>query len=101
MYSLPDKLIEEIENYEAFVSDFLDEKIEPAKFKATRVPMGIYEQRKDGTFMVRIRCVGGYITPSQLKQVAVITKNHGSDLLHITTRQEIQIQNISLQSTVN
>jgi len=101
MYSLPENLLEEIENYEVLVSDFLNQRTEPAKFKATRVPMGIYEQRKDGTFMVRIRCVGGYITPSQLKQVAVITKKHGSDLLHITTRQEIQIQNISLQSTVN
>jgi len=101
MYSLPVNLIEEIENYGLLVSDFLNQKIEPAKFKATRVPMGIYEQRKDGAFMVRIRCAGGYISPSQLKQVAVIAKKYGSELLHITTRQEIQIQNITLQSTVN
>ena len=101
MYSLPANLKEEIENYELLVSEFLDHKIEPVKFKATRVPMGIYEQRKDGTFMVRIRCAGGYISPSQLKQVAAIAKNNNSDLLHITTRQEIQIQNLTLQSTVN
>ncbi|HBH85515.1 MAG TPA: sulfite reductase subunit beta (hemoprotein) [Bacteroidales bacterium] len=101
MYSLPDNLTEEIENYEALISDFLDKKIEPAKFKATRVPMGIYEQRKDGTFMVRVRCAGGYISPSQLEQVASIAKKYGSELLHITTRQEIQIQNITLQNTVN
>ena len=100
MYSLPVNLKEEIENYGVLVSDFLDQKIEPAKFKATRVPMGIYEQRKDGTFMVRVRCAGGYISPSQLKQVAVIAKKYRSELLHITTRQEIQIQNITLQDTV-
>lgn len=101
MYSLPDNLIEEIENYEVLVSEFLDKKIEPAKFKATRVPMGIYEQRKDGTFMVRIRCAGGYISPFQLKQVAEIAKKYGSELLHITTRQDIQIQNVTLKSTVS
>lgn len=101
MYSLPVNLKEEIENYEAQVLDFLDERTEPAKFKATRVPMGIYEQRKDGTFMVRVRCAGGYISPSQLEQVAAIAKKYGSELLHITTRQEIQIQNITIQSTVN
>jgi len=101
MYSLPVNLKEEIENYEVLVSEFLDHKIEPAKFKVTRVPMGIYEQRKDGTFMVRIRCVGGFITPTQLKQVAEIAKKYGSELIHITTRQEIQIQNITLQSTVH
>ena len=101
MYSLPANLKEEIENYEVLVSDFLNNKIEPVKFKATRVPMGIYEQRKNGTFMVRIRCAGGFISPSQLKQVAAIAKKNHSDLLHITTRQEIQIQNITLESTVN
>ena len=101
MYSLPANLLEEIENYGVLVADFLNQKIEPAKFKATRVPMGIYEQRKDGTFMVRIRCVGGYISPFQLKQVADIARKYGSELLHITTRQEIQIQNITLPSTVN
>jgi len=101
MYSLPANLLEEIENYGVLVADFLNQKIEPAKFKATRVPMGIYEQRKDGTFMVRIRCIGGYISPFQLKEVADIARKYGSELLHITTRQEIQIQNITLPSTVN
>ena len=42
MYSLPVNLKEEIENYEVLVSEFLDHKIEPAKFNVTRVPMGIY-----------------------------------------------------------
>lgn len=100
MYTLPDRLKEDIDNYDTLVSDFLDKKIEPMKFKAVRVPMGIYEQRKDGTFMVRVRCAGGYISPFQLKQLAAIAKKYGSQLLHITTRQEIQIQNITLQDTV-
>ena len=59
MYSLPVNLKEEIENYEAQVFGFQEERIEPAKFKATPVPMGIYEQYKDGIFMVRVRCAGG------------------------------------------
>ena len=62
--------------------------------------MGIYEQRKDGTYMVRIRCAGGFIYPLQLKKVAEIAHRHKSDLLHITTRQEIQIQNVDLRETL-
>src|SRR5450759_701406 len=41
------------------------------------------------------------ISPFQIKQVAAIAKKYRSELLHITTRQDIQIQNVTLQSTVN
>ncbi|MBA4411274.1 MAG: sulfite reductase subunit beta (hemoprotein) [Odoribacter sp.] len=96
MYTLPATLSDDIKYFGSLVDEFLDGKLEPVKFKAIRVPMGIYEQRKDGTFMVRIRCAAGFITPFQLKKVAEIAHRHKSDLLHITTRQEIQMQNVNL-----
>jgi sulfite reductase (ferredoxin) len=100
MYTLPASLSEDIKYFGSLVAEFLDGKLEPVKFKGIRVPMGIYEQRKDGTFMVRIRCAAGFITPFQLKKVAEIAHRHKSDLLHITTRQEIQIQNVDLRETL-
>jgi sulfite reductase (ferredoxin) len=100
MYKLPENLTEDIQYLGALTNEFRKGEIEPVKFKATRVPMGIYEQRKDGAFMVRIRCVGGYITPKQLKRVAEIAHEHQSGLLHLTTRQEIQIQNLRLNDTI-
>jgi sulfite reductase (ferredoxin) len=96
MYTLPSNLSDDIKYLDSLIVDFLAGKVEPVKFKATRVPMGIYEQRKDGSFMVRIRCAGGYISPFQLKGVAEIAHRHNSDLLHLTTRQEIQIMNLKL-----
>jgi len=96
MYKLPDTLTEDIAYFGTLIDDFHQGKIEPVKFKGTRVPMGIYEQRQDGTYMVRIRCTGGYISPQQLKQVAVTARNHNAKLLHITTRQEIQIHHIQI-----
>ena len=95
MYALPATLSDDIRYLGELIDEFIDGKIEPVKFKATRVPMGIYEQRKDGTFMVRIRCAGGFITPDQLKRVAEIAGEHQSDLIHITTRQELQIQKVT------
>jgi len=100
MYTLPSTLSEDIKYFGSLVDEFLDGTLEPVKFKATRVPMGIYEQRKDGTYMVRIRCAGGFITPLQLKKIAEIAYKHKSNLLHITTRQEIQIQNLELRETL-
>ncbi|MEI8084900.1 MAG: sulfurtransferase TusA family protein [Paludibacter sp.] len=96
MYKLPTTLTEDIAYFGTLIDDFHQGKIEPIKFKGNRVPMGIYEQRKDGTYMVRIRCTGGFISPEQLKQVALTAHSHQSSLLHITTRQEIQIHNISI-----
>ena len=100
MYTLSATLSDDIQYFGSLIDEFTEGKIEPVKFKATRVPMGIYEQRKDGTFMVRIRCAGGYISPKQLKKVAGIAHKYKSELLHITTRQEIQIQNLELKDTL-
>jgi len=96
MYKLPTTLTGDIAYFGTLIDDFKLGKIEPVKFKGTRVPMGIYEQRKDGTYMVRVRCTGGFISPEQLKQVALTAESHKSSLLHITTRQEIQIHHISI-----
>ena len=99
MYTLPLTLTDDIRHYGSLIDEFTSGNIEPVKFKAIRVPMGIYEQRKDGTYMVRIRCVAGYINPTQLKQIAEIACTYHYDVIHITTRQELQIQNIDLKDT--
>jgi len=100
MYTLPTTLSDDIQHFGSLIDEFTEGRIEPVKFKGTRVPMGIYEQRKDGTFMVRIRCAGGFINPNQLKKVAEIAHKYKSELLHITTRQELQIQNLELKDTL-
>ena len=99
MYQLPTTLTEDIAYFGTLVDQFQKGEIEPVKFKGSRVPMGIYEQRKDGTYMVRVRCTGGYISPAQLKQLALTAIGHKSSFLHITTRQEIQIHHILIEQT--
>jgi len=99
MYQLPPHHLDDIEAFDTLTQAFLQGHAEPVKYKATRVPMGIYEQRTDGTYMVRIRCAGGFIKPSQLKEVTKVARIYGSRLLHLTTRQELQIQNIDLKNT--
>src|SRR5690554_6827281 len=99
MYILPKTLKTEIKTFREQVSDFRNNKTEAVKFKAIRVPMGIYEQRKDNTYMIRIRCTGGIISPAQLKGVARAARQYGSGDIHITTRQELQIHNVELENT--
>ena len=97
MYSIPDSLKSDIGAFAKHVHDFRNGEIEAVKFKAIRVPMGIYEQRKNGTFMVRVRCAAGMITPTQLKEVALLARREGTEPIHITTRQELQLHNVQLE----
>lgn len=100
MYKLPETLKGEIDQYGTLIDEYQAGKIEHVKFRSVRVPMGIYEQRKDETYMVRIRCTAGYISPMQLKQVALIARKYNASIVHITTRQELQIQNVELDKTL-
>lgn len=97
MYLIPDSVRSEISAFAQHVNDFRNGEIEPVKFKAIRVPMGIYEQRTNGTYMVRVRCAAGMITPRQLKEVALLAQKEGTEPIHITTRQELQLHNVQLE----
>ena len=72
--------------------------LEATALKVHRVPCGVYEQRKDNTYMVRIRCAAGAITPAQLRVVAQLSQKYGADTLHITTRQELQVHDVALEN---
>lgn len=96
MYRLPETLNEDIVKLGNLAKEYQEGKIETVQFKAFRVPMGIYEQRQDEVYMSRVRTTGGVIYPQQFLKLIDIAKKHKSNLLHITTRQEIQIQNLDL-----
>jgi sulfite reductase (ferredoxin) len=96
-YSLPPSLRGEIGEFEEQIRQFRAGQLEPAAFKARRVPFGIYEQRKDHTFMVRVRCPAGALTPRQFRTIAELSQAHGAEQLHITTRQELQLHDVALE----
>lgn len=95
-YRLPDTLSGDITKFAKLAEGYVGKTVSATEFKAFRVPLGVYEQRKDDVYMARVRATGGVISPSQFLRLIEIGKEHKSDLLHLTTRQEIQIQNLSL-----
>jgi sulfite reductase (ferredoxin) len=96
MYKIPSTLDGDIDYNESLIQKFRNGDITAAQLKSNRVPMGIYEQRKDNHYMLRIRCTGGVITPDQLKEVARVGRKVGCSHIHLTTRQELQIHNVDL-----
>jgi sulfite reductase (ferredoxin) len=99
-YDVPTSLPTEIDDLESMVGNFRRGDLDAASFKARRVPFGCYEQRRDGSFMVRIRATGGATTPRQLAKIASLSAQYGTDAVHITTRQEFQIHDVALEHVI-
>ena len=93
-YEISKTLPKELEQFEADIEAFKAGEIDPVKFKAIRVAHGVYEQRQENTYMIRIRCAAGGITPDQLKRTAEMGEQYGSGEVHFTTRQEVQIHDV-------
>lgn len=100
MYRIPSTLDSDLDYTESLVKKYKAGEITAGELKSNRVPMGIYEQRKNNHHMLRVRCAGGLITPEQLKTVARVGREVSTSHLHITTRQEIQIHNVDLLDAV-
>jgi sulfite reductase (ferredoxin) len=96
---IPETVKEDTLAYRSKVKEFLDGKTSPIAFRAYRVPMGVYEQRTTGKFMVRIRIGAGLVLPFQLHRIAELSKKYGNGILHITTRQDIQIHEVNIEDT--
>jgi len=99
-YTIPGNYPDEIDELERFVEQFRSGAVTAAELRARRVPFGVYEQRVKGSFMVRIRCAAGIITPGQLRRVADLSSRLASGRLHVTTRQEIQMHDVLLENMV-
>lgn len=96
-YQFPHEIIDkDIEKYKKDSVAFQNGEIHPVEFKSFRVPCGVYEQRTENTFMVRIKTPAGGLTAEQMKAVARLSKEYGNGITHVTTRQEIQIHWVSL-----
>jgi sulfite reductase (ferredoxin) len=96
---IPESVAEDTSGYRGQVEKFLRGQTSPVAFRAYRVPMGIYEQRTAGEYMVRIRIGAGMVLPFQLERVAQLSKTYGNGIVHVTTRQDIQIHQVDIENT--
>lgn len=98
VYRLPDSLEGELEKLKTMVAQFHEGSVSFEQLKAFRVPLGVYEQRESGTFMLRIRLPGGHLLPHQMRVMANVSKKYGNSVLHVTTRQDIQAHRVPLDN---
>lgn len=100
MYRIPSTLNGDLDYTQSLIDQFKAGEIQAGQLKSNRVPMGIYEQRKNQHYMLRLRCAGGLVTPEQLAKIAFVGHQLFTSHLHVTTRQEIQIHNVDIEDAI-
>ena len=100
MYRIPSTLNGDLDYTQSLIDQFKAGEIQAGQLKSNRVPMGIYEQRKNQHYMLRLRCAGGLVTPEQLAKIAFVGHQLSTSHLHVTTRQEIQIHNVDIEDAI-
>lgn len=100
MYRIPSTLNGDLDYTQSLIDQFKTGEIQTGQLKSNRVPMGIYEQRKNQHYMLRLRCAGGLVTPEQLAKIAFVGHQLSTSHLHVTTRQEIQIHNVDIEDAI-
>lgn len=126
--SMPPDLAEEIDIFEGQMELRRQNKIEDRVFAETRLRRGVYGQRYDNgqrhdgvasqtlrfpagdltkgpetlwdaPGMVRIKIPYGGVTPDQLDVIAELAEEYSDGILHVTTRQDVQLHYVHIDDT--
>lgn len=89
----------EIIDLEKKIHLFQEGKVDEERFRSLRLARGIYGQRQPGVQMIRIKLPYGKVTGEQLIRIADVADEYSNGVLHITTRQDIQIHYVNLDKT--
>jgi sulfite reductase (ferredoxin) len=97
-FQAPANLQTELDGLQSTVEQFKAGAISESQFRSLRVPAGVYEQRENGTYMLRVRFPAGGVLPRHLRRLGEVSAKFGNGLLHVTTRQEFQIHRVPLDA---
>ena len=125
---MPPDLAEEIDVFEAQLELRRQGRVEEKLFAETRLRRGVYGQRYDNGHrhdgvaervlefpsgdltkgpetvwdapgMMRIKIPFGGVTPAQLDVLADLAEEHSDGILHVTTRQDVQLHFVHIDDT--
>ena len=96
--NIPDEVRQEIDAFAAEVERLNRGEVGDDDFKRFRLQQGIYGQRQDGEQMVRTKLPAGKMTSDQLNCLAGFAEKYSHGVLHITTRQDIQLHYVKIDT---
>lgn len=96
MSILKDKLYGEIEEFRETGKEFLKGNLNVMQYKHASGGFGVYAQKGGKDFMIRLRIPSGVGTLRMMNDMHNILIKYNVKNIHLTTRQAIQIHNISI-----
>nr|HOX52762.1 nitrite/sulfite reductase [Fibrobacteria bacterium] len=87
-------VIDEIADFRKILDGFQNGQLPESAFQKRRLWQGIYGQRQPGVQMIRIKVPYGVADTAMLRSMAVQARGRSNGILHITTRQAVQIHHI-------
>jgi len=100
IFRVSDRIQAELDEFENVIARFKTGAINEGQFRIIRVPAGVYEQRENGTYMLRVRFPAGGATAAHLRRLGEVAAKFGNGLVHTTTRQEFQIHRVLLDDII-
>ena len=97
--AIPPDVAREIEIYEIQLDRFQAGQVEEATFTEFRLRRGVYGQRDDRSQMIRVKIPFGGLTATQLEMLADVAEEFSDNIIHITTRQDVQYHYVDINNT--
>lgn len=97
--AIPTDVAREIEIYEIQLDRFQAGQVEEATFTEFRLRRGVYGQRDDRSQMIRVKIPFGGLTAAQLEMLADVAEEFSDNIIHITTRQDVQYHYVDINTT--
>ena len=98
MNDLKETLLKEIPNFKEISLKFLNGEVPKMEYKGFSGGYGVYAQRDQKSFMIRLRVSSGVMSRSQLHTIYHMANKHNLSHIHLTTRQAIQFHGLDVCS---
>lgn len=94
-------LLKEIPPFKLQGEAFLSGEMNKLSFKQASGKFGIYAERDGKHFMIRLRTLSGGISKEQLKTIEDFVTRYKVPIIHLSTRQAVQLHGLSLDDVCN
>ena len=97
--SIPEEEARSIDIYEIQLGRVQSEQVAEEVFTEFRLRHGVYGQRDNGSQMIRVKIPYGGLDAKQLEMLADVGEEFSDNIIHITTRQDVQYHYVDINNT--
>ena len=101
MNNLKEILLNELPRFKETSLKFLNGEMSKLDYKGFSGGYGVYAQRDQKSFMIRLRTSSGVISKSQLRTIYNMAYKNKLEKIHLTTRQAVQLHDLSVDQICN